>query len=294
MDPERLRGRRQVRERARAGHAARLRARRLALQPGDQRPPVPAAGMWSNAAAGCVQRSTATGSPLPLHTSRCASSARGQRQPRRRAPDRGPASSLLRRAGVAGRARAPSAARRRRAGVRCSCAVPDGAPHAVGDDRDVLDVFYGPGRPPGAGPDRHRRRRQPVHRSRAAPGWFDLDNGYRRRAATRSQLGPCSQTGVLVAEGRRRADRAAGRAVRDRERRGGRCAPAGSHAGTPRHADQRGQPSGVAVEPGRARWSSSRSRLGEPGSVSALGNDQVAVRAAGFPTCTACPADPGR
>ena len=146
--------------------------------------------MWSNAINGCVQRSTATTSALPLATvniSQFSSTVSGN--------------TGIAKAGIAvnvGLLRAgdlvAEASGRTNAGGNWSATLSSRAGHAFGDDRDVVIVSYGRGGPQpdliatGSGGN-------PFTES-GWTGFFDLDNGY----AVADQgvlLSPCSQTGVL-------------------------------------------------------------------------------------------------
>jgi hypothetical protein len=150
--------------------------------------------MWSNAASGCVQQSTATGSALPLHTvdlRQYSSSVRGSLGVARRAPvriilDRGPA--IVASAVTSTRADGTWGPVRLRSG--------SGAPHAVGDDRDTLVISYGNSRSApspdvistGAGGN-------PLSQS-GFTGWQLLDSGT-EVFGREIMIAPCSQTGVI-------------------------------------------------------------------------------------------------
>jgi hypothetical protein len=150
--------------------------------------------MWSNAASGCVQQSTATSSALPLHTvdlRQYSSSVRGSLGVARSVPvriilDRGPA--IVASAATATRADGTwGPVRLRSAG---------GAPHALGDDRDTLVISYGNSR--GApSPDviSTGDGGNPLSQS-GFTGWQLLDGGtevFGREVV----IAPCSQTGVI-------------------------------------------------------------------------------------------------
>jgi hypothetical protein len=152
--------------------------------------------MWSNAAGGCVQNSLSNGDNLPL-----------------------PSVSLRQFSPVvSGSAGAPRGGLRVRIFLQRSFEIvaaatavtrPDGswgpvalrapgrhgAAHAVGDDRDVVVVVYSRGGPPpeaiatGSGGDPFTEA--------GWTGWLDLDTGFdvESRSVT---LGPCAQTGVLT------------------------------------------------------------------------------------------------
>jgi hypothetical protein len=150
--------------------------------------------MWSNAASGCVQQSTATGSALPLHTvdlRQYSSSVRGSLGVARHVPvriilDRGPA--IVASAATSTRADGtwgPVSLRSAR-----------GAPHAVGDDRDTLVISYGNSRS-APSPDviSTGDGGNPLSQS-GFTGWQLLDSGTEvfGREVT---IAPCSQTGVI-------------------------------------------------------------------------------------------------
>src|SRR5262249_50173207 len=115
-------------------------------------------------------------------------------------------------------------------------------------------------------------------------GWTQLDTGYR---VTRNQvlLAPCAQTGVLTL------------------RVGGAtatppisvCATETGIASVHTRASAPGAPLSFPRSDNPAPWASNPNGalikltipLGEPGSVSALGNDSVLFDPSGFPSCTA-------
>lgn len=150
--------------------------------------------MWSNAATGCVQSSTATGSPLPLHTV-----ALRQFSPlvsgRLGTPRRVPVTvSLVR--GLQPIATGRTISRADGSWGPVALRGPDGILHAPGDDRDgvIINYGFGHGAPPpeliatGDGGN-------PFTQS-GTTGWYILDHF----AAVESHgvaLGPCSQVGVL-------------------------------------------------------------------------------------------------
>jgi hypothetical protein len=151
--------------------------------------------MWSNAASGCVQQSTATSSALPLHTvdlRQYSSSVRGSLGVARSAPvriilDRGPA--IVASAATSTRADGTwGPVRLRSAG---------GAPHALGDDRDTLVISYGnsPGAP---SPDviSTGDGGNPLSQS-GFTGWQLLDSGT-EVFGREVMIAPCSQTGVIT------------------------------------------------------------------------------------------------
>ncbi len=165
---------------------------------------------------------------------------------------------------------------------------PDGQPHAVGDDREVLEILYGFTRASPA-PDLIATGDggNPFTES-GWTGWYDLDHGYAVRSAGQGATittAPCSQTGVQsLAVGAVLTESPAdlcSTAADDAVVRVARLA-----ASTPvtfSSEDNRGEyatrPAGTLVRLTVA--------LGEPDSVSAVGNGQVSFTPTGFPTCTA-------
>ncbi len=155
--------------------------------------------IWSNARSGCVQSSTTVASIPALHTvnlRQFSSSVSGSLGSAHRVP----VVVILARAGgpvafASGVSRAdgswgPLTLRGR-----------GGQPHAVGDDRDVVEVLYGLDKGSPA-PDfiETGDGGNPFTES-GFTGWFDLDHGYAVRSAqghTQLLIGPCGQTGVLI------------------------------------------------------------------------------------------------
>lgn len=242
--------------------------------------------VWSNPRMGCVQSSTAVSSTPPLHTvdlrqfSPRVSGSLGSRQST-------PVAVGLLRAGTLV-ARAQGQTRADGTWGPLTLRGPDGQPHAVGDDRDVVEVLYGISAvaPP---PDiiQTGDGGNPFTES-GFTGWYDLDHGYAattRNGRTVYSIGPCGQTGVLVL------------------RVGASLAPSPT--------DQCGTETDLApvsvprVRPGAAVTLSSEDNraatalepdgalvrmtieLGEPGAKSAVRNGQLLVTPSGFPECTA-------
>ncbi len=163
-----------------------------------------------------------------------------------------------------------------------------GAPHAVGDDRDEIEVSYGSGRGAPA-PDLIETGDggNPFTES-GYTGWFDLDNGYAVQSAggqSRVLLGPCGQTGVLSLRiGAALTEPPAQLCGTETD---AAIVPV-SHlsSGTPvtlTSEDNRGV---SFVNPPGALVAMTIS-LGEPDSVSGLGNADVLFTPTGFPTCAA-------
>ncbi len=154
--------------------------------------------------------------------------------------------------------------------------------YAVGDDRDVIEIVYGPGGPradliaTGAGGN-------PFTQS-GFTGWFDLDHGYRVRSGS-ATLAPCSQAGVLaLSVGRRLAPSPVEQ-----------CQTEADLASVTTGRLREGTPLTMTSEDNRAGFDQNASGalvsltipLGEPGALSAVGNDQILFSPSGFPTCTA-------
>jgi hypothetical protein len=230
--------------------------------------------MWSNAAAGCAQRSTASTSALPLATVDLTQFSRTV------SGNIGSAHGGLGVEVAIVRAGAPVAIAVTR--TRASGAWSVTLSHAVGDDRDLIAVRYGKG---GPAPDviETGSGGNPFTES-GWTGWFDLDHGY-LVGSKGVILSPCGQTGSLsvsvggaltplpVEQCQTESDVAvlhtntigAGTVVRmssqdDR---------AVSHA----------NPDGALVK--------LSIKLGEPFGVGAVANDQILIPPSGFPQCTA-------
>jgi hypothetical protein len=242
--------------------------------------------VWSNTRSGCVQRSTSVGSIPPLHRiilRQFSSSVSGSVG----APRRVPVLVTLGRAGdpvafAAGTSRAdgtwgPLTLRGR-----------DGRPHAVGDDRDVIEILYGLAQNSPA-PDLivTGDGGNPFTES-GFTGWFDLDHGYAVHSGsghTQFIIGPCGQTGVLTL---RVGASLAPSPTEQCETETDAAPITVGHVGpgtpvTMTSEDNRG---GYALEPNGALVRMTVA-LGEPGSITAVANKQLAVTPTGFPTCTA-------
>ncbi len=245
--------------------------------------------IWSNSRGGCVQSSTTVASTPALHTVSL----------------RQFSSSVSGSTGVAGtvpvtvglvrgnRAVALAQTRTRPDGSWGPATLrgADGQPHAVGDDRDTLEIFYGFTRASPA-PDLIATGDggNPFTES-GWTGWYDLDHGYAIRSGRAGGGGatittaPCSQTGVQsLAVGSTLTESPAdlcSTAADDAVVRVGHLAAGTSVSFT--SEDNRGEyatrPNGTLV-----RLTVS---LGEPNSVSAVGNGQIPFTPTGFPVCTA-------
>jgi hypothetical protein len=243
--------------------------------------------IWSNARRGCVQSSSVAAAAPALHMidlrqySASISGSIG-------APQRVPVTAGLVRAGTL-IALAHTETRGNGSWGPITLRGPDGAPHAVGDDRDQLEIVYGTGRGSPA-PDAIATGSggNPFSAS-GYTGWFDLDNGYavrsQRAGATTVLLGPCSQTGVLTLRvGPALTEPPVDLCQTETDASAlpvGRLGPGTTV--TMSSSDNRGEyllrPNGTLVKLTIA--------LGEPNSVSALGNGQLLFSPTGFPSCTA-------
>ncbi|MGZ4176520.1 MAG: hypothetical protein ACXVUX_09905 [Solirubrobacteraceae bacterium] len=242
--------------------------------------------VWSNARSGCVQGSTSVGSIPALHTialRQFSSSVSGSLG----APRRVPVVVILARAGgpvaiAEGVSRAdgtwgPLTLRGR-----------DGRPHAVGDDRDMIEVLYGLAKGSPA-PDLIQTGDggNPFTES-GFTGWFDLDHGFAVHSAsghTQFLIGPCGQTGVLTL----RIGASLAPSPTDQCETETDAAPitvGRVGLGTPVTMTSEDNRGGYALEPNGALVGMTVA-LGEPGSVTAVANHQLVVTPTGFPTCTA-------
>ena len=163
---------------------------------------------------------------------------------------------------------------------------PDGRPHAVGDDRDQLEVFYGAGL---AAPDYVQTGDGGNPFTEAGfTGWYELDNGYAAHPGAGGltiELGPCSQTGVLsLRVGAVLTPSPTPACGTETDAAMIRVAHAGT--GSPvtltsedNRGEYGGRPDGALVKLTVA--------LGEPDSVSASPSSQLSFIPSGFPSCTA-------
>ncbi|MGB9184399.1 MAG: hypothetical protein WCB67_10060 [Solirubrobacteraceae bacterium] len=150
--------------------------------------------MWSNAATGCVQSSTATGSALPLHSislHQFSSWVSGSLGVAMRVPV---SIGLIR--GLGPVAIASTTSRPDGSWGPVQLRDAHGVPHAVGDDRDGLAISYGFGKgSPAPELIATGDGGNPFAQS-GYTGWFALDHFFAVRAHS-VQIGPCSQVGVL-------------------------------------------------------------------------------------------------
>ncbi len=245
--------------------------------------------IWSNARGGCVPASTAVGSTPGLHTidlRQFSSRVSGSIGPDS-AHGRFPVIVILARGG---NPVATAQTRTRADGTWGPVTLrgSHGQPHAVGDDRDQLEILYGSSADSPA-PDfiQTGDGGNPFTES-GFTGWFDLDHGTAvLSSGGRSVVvvGPCAQTGILSLRIGARltespvdlCENALDAAAVEVPRIG---------AGTPvtlTSSDNRGEyllsPNGALV--------SMTVPLGEPNSVPAVSDSQLASPVGGFPTCTA-------
>jgi hypothetical protein len=242
--------------------------------------------VWSNARSGCVQSSSSVGSIPALHSialrqfSASVSGSLG-------VPRRAPVLATIVRAGrpvafAAGVSRAdgtwgPFTLRGR-----------NGRPHAVGDDRDAIEILYGLA-PNSPSPDLIETGDggNPFTES-GFTGWFDLDHGYAVRSGsghTQFIIGPCGQTGVLTLRiGASLAPSPTELCETETDAAPITVGPVGLGTRvTMTSEDNRG---GYGLEPNGALVRMTVA-LGEPGSVTAVANHQLGITPTGFPTCTA-------
>jgi hypothetical protein len=242
--------------------------------------------VWSNARSGCVQSSTSVGSIPALHTlvlRQFSSTVSGSLGALRRVP----VMVILARAG-APVAVAEGASRADGTWGPLTLRGRDGRPHAVGDDRDVIEALYGLARSSPA-PDLIETGDggNPFTES-GFTGWFDLDHGYAVQSGpgqTQFVIGPCGQTGVLTL---RVGASLAPSPTEQCETETDAAPITVGHVGlgtpvTMTSEDNRG---GYAMEPDGALVRMTVA-LGEPGSVTAVPNNQLVITPTGFPTCTA-------
>jgi hypothetical protein len=246
--------------------------------------------MWSNSRGGCVSASSTVASTPGLHRiylRQFSSSVRGSIGS---GHGRGglPVTVLL---GRAGNPVAAAQARTRANGTWGPVTLrgADGRPHAVGDDRDQIEIVYGSaanGPPPdfiqtGDGGN-------PFTQS-GYTGWFALDYGNAVLSSggrsTTVLVGPCAQTGVLSLRVGARLTESPVDLCQNASDAAAITVPR-LGAGTPvtlTSSDNRGE---YFLEPNGALVSMTVS-LGEPDSVPTLSDSQLASPVGGFPTCIA-------
>jgi hypothetical protein len=243
--------------------------------------------VWSNSRNGCVQSSATVASIPVLHTvnmRQFSSAVSGNIGAARRVP----VVVVLARANTpvaigAGASRAdgswgPFILRGR-----------GGKPHALGDDRDQIQILYGIAKhsPP---PDLIQTGSGGNPFTEAGfTGWFDLDHGYSvqstGRSATTLLIGPCSQTGVLSLRiGATLAPSPTDLCETEADAAVIKVGHIG--AGTPMTMTSLDNRGGYALEPNGAIVKLTIG-LGEPDSISSLGNSKLIYTPTGFPTCTA-------
>jgi hypothetical protein len=243
-------------------------------------------GMWSDPASGCVQSSGVAGSVPSLHTvelRQYSSEVSGSLG----VAGRDGVEVVLLRGGAQGVAFGSTVSRPDGTWGPVRLRGPGGVPHAVGDDRDVIDVFYG-----GA----HGKQAADIiatadggnpFTESGFTGWYELDSGFAVHERS-IELAPCAQTGVLTLRvGGSLTESPVDRCSTESDSAvlpGARRITAGT-ASTLTSEDNRAQ---SPFEP-RGALVTLTVGLGEPGSVSALGNGQLPFQATGFPSCTAFP-----
>jgi hypothetical protein len=243
--------------------------------------------VWSNPRSGCVQSSTAVASTPPLHTVNLR-----QFSPRVSGSlgVRGRLSVLvvMARAGTVV-ADAHGASRADGSWGPLTLHARDGQPHAVGDDRDVIEVLYSAGsRAPVTDLIQTGDGGNPFTES-GFTGWFDLDHGYAivRGAAGRTVyvIGPCGQTGVLTL----RIGASLAASPTDQCETETDIAPitvphVGPGTAVTLTSEDNRAPSGLEPDGALVKMTVA---LGEPDSVTAVANGQLPIAPTGFPTCTA-------
>ncbi len=242
--------------------------------------------IWSNARSGCVQSSTAVASTPALHTlnlRQFSSQVSGSLGVRRRTP----IALIDSRAGVPV-AVAQGESRADGSWGPLTLRGPHGDPHALGDDRDVIEVLYGlASNSPSPDLIETGDGGNPFTES-GFTGWFDLDHGYAVSSGGRRTIyviGPCGQTGVLTL----RIGASLGPSPTDQCETETDIAPIivpRVGPGTPVTMTSEDNRAGSALEPNGALVRMTVA-LGEPGSVTSVANGQLIVAPSGFPTCTA-------
>lgn len=243
-------------------------------------------GMWSNAAAGCVQSSAASTSVLPLprvHFGQFSSRVSGSIG----VPKGGVSVTVaLVRAGTLV-ARGRTTTRADGAWGPVSVRSLTRAPvEAFGDDRDKIFVEYGAGGPPGdtilTGNGGN------AFTESGWTGWFDLDHGFAVASffsAGGVLLSPCFQTGVLVLSVGHTPTESptdlCGTGTDVAIVQTGSIAP-----GAVLRLDSQDNRAVTAANPNGALVTLAVS-LGEANSLASVGNSQILFQPSGFPTCTA-------
>ena len=242
--------------------------------------------VWSNPRKGCVQSSTAVASTPPLHTidlRQFSSSVSGSLGARRREPV-----AVIMARGGAPVAIAQGESRPDGSWGPLTLRGRDGQLHAVGDDRDIVEVIYGAGA--GApSPDiiQTGDGGNPFVEA-GYTGWFELDHGYAvssHAGHTVYSIGPCGQTGVLVLRvGASLAPSPTEQCGTETDLAPVTVSRVGP--GTPVTLSSEDNRAPTALEPDGALVRMTIA-LGEPGSRSSVRNGQLLVAPSGFPTCTA-------
>jgi hypothetical protein len=238
--------------------------------------------IWSNSRGGCVQSSPTVASIPALHTidlrqfSPMLSGSIGT-------PRRVPVIVALARGGKPV-ALAVTTTRANGSWGPVKLRGRDGRPHAVGDDRDQLQIDYGFSKTSPT-PDfiQTGDGGNPFTES-GWTGWLDLDHGYAVHTGT-VVVSPCSQTGVLSL----RAGAALSESPVDL------CSTETDAAEVPVGRVGTGTALTLSSEDNRGEYQLNPDgtlvtltvALGEPASISALSNAQLPFTPTGFPTCTA-------
>jgi hypothetical protein len=231
--------------------------------------------MWSNTVSGCVQRSASSTSALPLATVDLTQFNR-----------KVTGNTGIARAGVsvhvsiirAGAIVASGSGKTRANGSW----GPVSLAHAVGDDRDVVIVSYGAGGP--RGDVIQTGNGGNAFTESGYTGWFDLDYGFDVGNAG-VLLGPCSQTGTLTLT---IGGVATPSPIEQCQTETG-VAIMQTHAITPATKIEMSSQDDRAISGANPNGALVKLsiQLGEPDSISALGNAQVPFEPSGFPICLA-------
>ena len=242
--------------------------------------------IWSNPRKGCVQASTAVSSTPPLHTvdlRQFSAQVSGSFGARRRTP----VAVIVARANTLV-AIAQGVTRADGSWGPLTLRGRDGKAHAVGDDRDVVEVVYGAG-PNGPPPDviQTGDGGNPFTES-GYTGWYELDHGYAvstSNGRTVYTIGPCGQTGVLeLRVGASLAPSPTDTCETETDLAPVSVPRVGPGTAVTLSSEDNRAPSALEPDGALVRMTIA---LGEPGSESAVRNGQLLVVPTGFPTCTA-------
>jgi hypothetical protein len=239
--------------------------------------------MWSNGASGCVQTSTAPAPSTPLHAvwlHQFSSMVRGNVGVHKRIPV---LVSLVRSTSIV--AIATTISRPNGSWGPIQLRGAKGAPHAVGDDREGINVQYGDptAKQPAIDVIDTGNGGNPFTES-GYTGWYDLDHGF----AVGSHgvlIGPCGQTGAMALQ-LGSLYTASPNLLCSTESDAALVSTVPIGPGTPLTFSSLDNRAPSILEPGGALVVLTI-KLGEPDSVSAAGNNQLLFLPTGFPTCTA-------